>query len=135
MHPRNLRLKAAQGFTTVVAMGMLLVGMLLVAAAFASSDGDTAAARHDQYYKEAYNAADAGINWYFYHLTQDANYWSQCASMGKPVYQKDAAALNTAGGFTNIPGSEAQYEIEILPAPGQSTCVAGTSTSVVDPSS
>ena len=32
-------------------------------------------------------------------------------------------------------GSEAQYEIEILPAPGQSTCVAGTSTSVVDPSS
>src|ERR671936_2269899 len=135
MFARNLKLKLENGFTTVVVMGMMLVGMLLVAAAFASSDGDTAAARHDQYYKEAYNAAEAGINWYFYHLTQDANYWSQCASMGKPAYQKNDSALNSPSGFTNIPGSEAQYEIEILPAPGQSTCVAGTSTSVVDPSS
>ena len=129
------KLKSENGFTTVVVMGMMLVGMLLVAAAFASSDGDTKGARHDQYYKEAYNAAEAGINWYFYHLTQDANYWSQCATMGKPVYQKNDPALDTPASFTNIPGSEAQYQIEILPAAGQSTCIAGTSTSVVDPSS
>src|SRR5205085_12032187 len=63
MRPRNMRrLKLDNGFTTVVVMGMMLVGMLLVAAAFAASDGDTKSARHDQYYKEAYNAADAGIN-------------------------------------------------------------------------
>jgi hypothetical protein len=112
-------------------MGMMLVGMLLVATAFATSDGDTKSARHDQYYKEAYNAADAGINWYFYHLTQDANYWSQCANMGKPVWAKNASTMT----FQSIPSSEAQYEIEILPAPGQTACTAGVSTSVVDPSS
>jgi hypothetical protein len=127
----KLILKAERGFTTVVVMGMMLVGMLLVAAAFAAADGDTSPARHDQYYKEAYNAAEAGVNWYFYHLTQDANYWSQCASMGKPVYLKNAPGMQ----FTNIPGSEAQYEIEILPALGRSSCVTSVSTSVVDPSS
>jgi hypothetical protein len=131
MFARNLKLKLENGFTTVVVMGMMLVGMLLVAAAFASSDGDTSAARHDQYYKEAYNAADAGINWYFYHLTQDANYWSQCANMGKPVWRKNDPNMS----FYNIPGSEAQFEIEILPAPGQTACTTGVSTSVVDPSS
>ena len=129
MRTRNLSFKSEKGFTTVVVMGMLLLGMLLVAAAFASSDGDTKNARHDQYYKEAYNAADAGVNWYFYHLTQDANYWSQCANMGKPVYLKNASGMQ----FTNIPGSEAQFEIEVLPAPGKTTCSAGVSTSVVDP--
>jgi hypothetical protein len=129
MRPGNLTLKAEKGFTTVVVMGMMLVGMLLVAAAFAASDGDTKSARHDQYYKEAYNAADAGINWYFYHLTQDANYWSQCANMGKPVYLKNASNMQ----FTNIPFSEAQFEIEILPAAGQTQCATGVSTSVVDP--
>ena len=127
----NLRLKRENGFTTVVVMGMMLLGMLLVAAALASSDGDTKAARHDQYYKEAYNAADGGINWYFYHLTQDANYWSQCASMGKPVWAKNASNMT----FQNIQGSEAQFEIEVLPAPGQTACTTGVSTSVVDPSS
>ena len=71
MLSRNLKLKLENGFTTVVVMGMMLVGMLLVAAAFASADGDTKNARHDQYYKEAYNAADAGVNWYFDHLTQE----------------------------------------------------------------
>lgn len=125
------RLKLDNGFTTVVVMGMMLVGMLLVAAAFAASDGDTKSARHDQYYKEAYNAADAGINWYFYHLTQDANYWSHCASMGKPVWTKNDPSMT----FQNIQNSEAQFEVEILPAPGQTACTTGVSTSVVDPSS
>ena len=131
MLARNLKLKLENGFTTVVVMGMMLVGMLLVAAAFAASDGDTKSARHDQYYKEAYNAADAGVNWYFDHLTQDANYWSQCANNGKPVWAKNGSNMS----FYNIPGSEAQFEIEILPAPGQTACTTGVSTSVVDPSS
>jgi hypothetical protein len=133
MHPRNLRLKAEQGFTTVVAMGMLLVGMLLVAAAFAASDGDTSSARHDQYYKEAYNAAEAGINWYMFHLTQDANYWGKCASASPsnspPVYQKNPGSFT----WTTIPGSEAKYMIELLPAAGQTSCAVGVSTSMIDP--
>jgi hypothetical protein len=135
MHPRNLRLKAEHGFTTVVVMGMLMVGMLLVAAAFSASDGDTSSARHDQYYKEAYNAAEAGINWYLFHLTQDANYWSKCASTtpsnSPPVYQKNPSSFQ----WTSIPNSQAQYMIELLPAAGQSSCVLNTSASMIDPSS
>src|ERR1051326_3137894 len=85
MRSHLLKLKAERGFTTVVVMGMLLLGMLLVAAAFAASDNDTSVARHDQYYKEAYNAAEAGINWYYNHLTQDANFWQKCTTSGPPV--------------------------------------------------
>ncbi len=122
MLARNLKIKTERGFTTVVVMGMMLVGMLLVAAAFAASDGDTSSARHDQYYKEAYNAADAGINWYFYHLTQDANYWSQCADMGKPVYLKNAS------GRCSSRASRARRlstRSRSCPPPGKSACVDG----------
>src|SRR6185437_12941619 len=96
MRTQYLRLKAEQGFTTVVVMGMLLVGMLLVAAAFAASDNDTSVARHDQYYKEAYNAAEAGLNWYYYHLTQDSNYWQRCTISGTPLSMAGTAWASMA---------------------------------------
>jgi Tfp pilus assembly protein PilX len=75
MRQRYLRtkLKAEQGFTMVIVIGVMLVGTLLVAAAFASSDGDTTITRHDQYYKQAYDAAEAGIAYYQAHLNQDTN--------------------------------------------------------------
>jgi hypothetical protein len=125
----KLKLKAEHGFTTVVVMGMLLIGMLLVAAAFAATDNDTQVARHDQYYKEAYNAAEAGLNWYFYHLTQDANYWQSCTT----------GPVNTAGtawasmSKNNIPGSEAQYALELLPATLGGTCVSTNGASIINP--
>jgi hypothetical protein len=132
MFARRLALKAEQGFTTVVVMGALAVGGLLVAAAFAASDNDTKVARHDQYYKAAYNAAEAGVNWYYYHLTQDANYWSKCATGNSPpVYLKNPSTFT----WKSIPGAEGQYMIEVLPAAGQSDCVQNVSTSIVDPSS
>jgi hypothetical protein len=132
---RVRKLAHESGFTTAVVMGMMLVGMLLVAAALAMANGDTTSTRHDQYYKEAYNAAEAGVNWYLYHLTQDANYWSHCAQTtgtdknSPPVYDN----TETSFSWTSIPSSEAQFMIDLLPAPGQSKCVVNTSTSIVDP--
>lgn len=134
MRPKLLtRLRAERGFTTVVVMGMLLVGMLLVAAAFAASDNDTVVARHDQYYKEAYNAAEAGVNWYYFHLTQDANFWSNCTT--GPVNL--AGTSWGAESKNTIPGSEAQYAVELLPPAGSTytQCVTGQGTSVIDPTS
>jgi hypothetical protein len=131
MRPQLLKLKAERGFTTVVVMGMLLVGMLLVAAAFAATDNDASVTRHDQYYKEAYNAAEAGINWYYYHLTQDANFWQSCTT----------GPVNTAGTAwasetkNTIPGSEAQYALELLPATLGGTCSSLNGASIINATS
>ncbi len=129
MRAHHLRLKAERGFTTVVVMGMLLVGMLLVAAAFAATNNDTSVSRHDQYYKEAYNAAEAGLNWYYFHLTQDANFWQSCTT----------GPVNTAGTAwasevkNTIPGSEAQYALEILPTNIGGTCSVTDGSSIINP--
>jgi len=132
MRSHLLKLKAERGFTTVVVMGMLLLGMLLVAAAFAASDNDTSVARHDQYYKEAYNAAEAGINWYYYHLTQDANFWQKCTTSGPPV--NAAGTAWTSMQKNTIPGSEAQYALELLPATVGGTCSTTNGASIINPS-
>jgi Tfp pilus assembly protein PilX len=125
------KLKAEQGFTMVIVIGVMLVGTLLVAAAFASSDGDTTITRHDQYYKQAYDAAEAGIAYYQAHLNQNTNYWSNCYTA--PVYAP-GTAYSTATSQA-IPGSEARYEMELLKAPGNAaTCSSTTSSTVIDPS-
>jgi|tagenome__1003787_1003787.scaffolds.fasta_scaffold20984329_6 Tfp pilus assembly protein PilX len=125
------RLRGERGFTTVVVMMMLLVGGLLVAGAFAASDGDTSVARKDQYYKQAYAAAEAGVNYYLSHLAQNTNYWSNCYT--SPI-QSPGTAFST-GTSTAIPGSEGRYEIELLKAPGYAgACSATVTNSVIDPS-
>jgi Tfp pilus assembly protein PilX len=124
------RLRGERGFTTVVVMMMLLVGGLLVAGAFAASDGDTSVARKDQYYKQAYAAAEAGVNYYLSHLAQNTNYWSNCYTA--PI-RSPGTAFSTATS-TAIPGSEGRYEIELLKAPGYAgACSATVTNSVIDP--
>jgi hypothetical protein len=126
------RLQGEHGFTTVVVMLVILLGGLLVAASFAASDGDTSVARRDQYYKQAYAAAEAGVNYYLSHLAQNTNYWANCYT--SPI-QSPGTAYSTASSQA-IPGSntEGRYEIELLKAPGYSgACSATVTNSVIDP--
>ena len=125
-------LRAERGFTTVVVMMVILLGGLLVAAAFAASDGDTSITRKDQYYKQAYAAAEAGVNYYLSHLAQNTNYWANCYTA--PI-QAPGTAYSTSTSQA-IPGSEGRYEIELLKAPNYSgACSATVTSSVIDPSS
>ena len=127
----KISLKAERGFTMVIVIGVMLVGTLLVAAAFASSDGDTTITRHDQYYKQAYDAAEAGVAYYLAHLNQNTNYWSNCYT--SPI-QSPGTAYSTSSSQA-IPNSEARYEIELLKAPNYSgACSSTASASVIDPS-
>ena len=61
---RNLQLASQRGFTTVTLMGVLAVGALLVAASFAAVDPDISLSREDQDQKQAYGAAESGLQWY-----------------------------------------------------------------------
>lgn len=111
------RLRAEDGFTMLVVLGVLTVAMGLSVAAFAASGGDVHLSRNDQDQKRAYAAAEAGVQDYFFHLTQDNGYWALCTSPG--------GALNDAGSIANtkaVPQSDAQYAIELLPANGYTAC-------------
>ena len=70
--------RCQQGFTTVTLMGTLMVGGLLVAASFAAVQPDIGFTQKDDDSKQAYAAAEAGVNYYMNRLGQDNAYYSHC---------------------------------------------------------
>ncbi len=105
----------------IIVLGVLAATMALGVAAFAASNGDIPLARNDQDQKRAYAAAEAGVQDYFFHLTQDNAYWTKCASptpAHPALNQLGASPLKTR----QVPGSTASYAIELIPANGHTFC-------------
>ncbi|HET6448500.1 MAG TPA: hypothetical protein VFG31_05255, partial [Conexibacter sp.] len=115
------RLRAEHGFTMVAVIGVMLAAMAVSVAAYDAAGGDIHLSRNDEDQKRAYAAAEAGVQDYFFHLTQDNAYWSKCTTPS-PTHP----ALNQAGArplrTRPVPGSTASYAIELLPANGQPAC-------------
>jgi hypothetical protein len=141
MHLSRMKLRAQQGFTTVTLMGVLAVGGLLVAAGFAAVDPDISLSREDQDYKQAYGAAESGLQWYLNALGTNNNYYVTCnAGLPEPSPGQPAPVNQQWDGtgtdpriWRNIPGEEASYTVELLPAPGRAECVPNDQYSMVDP--
>ena len=79
-------------------------------------------ARYDQDDKQAYAAAEAGINDYLAHLDQDSNYWAQCHGPGgEPVSGSEPAVHGRASSrrrWRAVPGTtNSEYSIELIPRP------------------
>ena len=136
----SLRLRCQQGFTTVTLMGVLAVGGLLVAAGFAAVDGDIAQTREDQDYKQAHGAAEGGLQWYLSRLGDDNNFYLRCtavpppnATEAAPVNQRWSGSGADPRIWRKLPGEQAEYTIELMPAPGYSSCVENDQFSMVDP--
>jgi hypothetical protein len=111
-HVISARARHEGGFTTIVVLAALLIGTLLVAAAFTVALGDTGPSRHDQAYKQAYAAADAGVNYYLAHLVQSPTFLQNC---GAGNVQTPGTAFST-GTSVAVPNSQERFEIELLPA-------------------
>lgn len=119
------RVRDEHGFTMLVVLGVLLVVMGLSVAAFGAVNGDLASGRNNQDQKQAYAAAEAGLNEYFYHLTQNPDYWTMCT--GVPAGDVVQARSSPTGHWRAVTaGASSQYVIELLPANGASSCQAGT---------
>lgn len=121
------RLAADDGWTIVAVLGVMLAGMALSVAAFAAAGGDVHLSRNDQDQKRAYAAAEAGVQDYFFHLTQDNAYWAKCTSQSPAhpaLNQLGASPLRTR----QVPGSSASYAIELIPANGRSACSTSDAT-------
>jgi hypothetical protein len=135
------RLRMQQGFTTVTVMGVMALGGLLVAGGFAAVNPDIGLSRDDQDYKQAYGAAEAGVQWYLSSLARDNGYYTQCTNVVDPSPTENAPVNNKWNGSGNDPRvwrqltstPDAEYTVELLPAPGYSQCVVGDQYSMVDP--
>jgi len=136
---RRLGLRAQEGFTTVTLMGVLAVGGILVAAGFATVNPDISLSREDQDYKQAHGAAEAGLQWYLNRLGQDNNFYVRCTNVPDPNSTEQAPvnhAWNGSGSdprlWRKLPGADAEYTVELMPAPGFTNCTEGNQYSMVD---
>ncbi len=135
----HLIARCQRGFTTVTLMGVLSVGMLLVAGGFAAVGPDASLSRDDQDYKQAYGAAEAGLQWYLNNLAQDNDYYVKCTNVPDPSLGQDAPVNQRWSGsgsdprvWRPLPGDESRYAVELLPVAGYSQCVEGDQYSMVD---
>jgi hypothetical protein len=130
------RLADPRGFTTVTLMGVLMVGGLLVAAAFTAVQPDIRLSRADQDSKQAYAAAESGLQWYMNGLARDNTYYLNCANPPAPN-SSEVAPVNqkwVSGAFKwrDVPGGGSKYGIELLPAAGYTSCLTTDQYSMID---
>jgi hypothetical protein len=137
---RSRFIAAEHGFSMLIVMGVMAASALFVAAAFAAANGDLPLTRDSQDRKQAYAAAEAGINYYQYHLNQDPDYWTRCtnvpapnATENQPVNQKWLTGTTDPRRWRNVAGAPTQYTLELMPATGYSTCVENSLSTMIDP--
>ena len=109
-----------EGFTLILALTVLLITSLLLVAAFTAANGEVHLTNTDRAQKKAYYAAEAGIEDYEYHLTQDGNYLSYCtegpAATNKALNQNGETIHRATVPSTNGEPTNEQYAIQLLPA-------------------
>jgi Tfp pilus assembly protein PilX len=134
-------LRDESGFALVSVLILLMVGTAFALAAWSTSKADIKPVAQDRYSKQAYAAAEAGINYYLFRLGQNNAYWSDCDQVPAPN-TTDPNPVNLAGATTlrwrNVPTTTAAYAIELLPQNGVSpvgnwcTVGSGASASLLD---
>lgn len=129
---RRLRIAAEDGYTMAAVMLVLMATSIMAAATFAAVGADVPFTRASQDRKEAYAAAEAGVEYYLYQLTRDNDYWRLCDQGPAPAdgqknpvnnYQPAAGdrRWRTVAGTT-----DARFSIEMMPANDKTKCEIAT---------
>jgi hypothetical protein len=113
-------LRGQEGITMIVTIGVMVVTALLLAATFTLARGEIHLTKTDTAEKKAYYAAQAGIEDYEDHLTQDGNYLSYCTNppAANPALNQVGETSHRATIPSTITGepTNEQYAIQLLPA-------------------
>jgi len=132
---KRLQLRSERGITMFLVVVAMLVTTMFVAAAFAAVNGDLPVSGVAVERKSSYAAAEAGLNFYLNRLQQDPDYWTKCDT-GKAPNSGELNPVNQLGAsplrWRTIPGSSDEYTIELIPAPGYTSCVVGKQYTFVD---
>jgi len=127
---RRLRLAADDGYTLAAVMLVLLATSILASATFAAVGGDIPFSRASQDRKQAYAAAEAGVEYYLYQLTRDNDFWKTCDTAPGPAGQPNPVNQpnpGTARRWRTLTGTtDARFSIELLPANGEPLCEVAT---------
>jgi Tfp pilus assembly protein PilX len=141
---RLKNLRDESGFTLVSVLILMMVGTLFALAAWSASKADIKPSMSDRQSKEAYAAAESGLNYYLFRLGQNNAYWTDCDQVAAPNSTENNPvnlAGSTALRWRYVQGTTTQYAIELLPQNGVSatgnwcTVGAAASNSLLDSSS
>ncbi len=116
------RLAADDGFTMVVALGVLMITSLLIAAVYVAVDSGVQQSQRDLNGQRAYYAARAGENAFLYQLNQNPNYWSTCSNDYQPT-PTAVPGTSTGGMYSFVPVYNTGYS--------NSTCTTASSISAL----
>jgi hypothetical protein len=127
---RRLRLAAQDGYTMAAVMLVMLSTGILATATFAAVGGDIPFTRASHDRKQAYAAAEAGVEYYLYQLTRDNDYWKTCDTAPGPDGQENPVNQQLPGDgrrWRGVTGTtDARFSIELLPAPDKDRCEVST---------
>ena len=134
-------MREERGFSLVVVMLMMLAVSAIFVAAYAVAQGDIRPTSADRDRKQAYAAAQSGVDYYLFHLAQDNAYWTSCSNVPAPGPGQVNPVNEVWSGqgadprrWRSVPGSTSQYTIELLPAPGHASCTTtNAQASMIDP--
>jgi hypothetical protein len=114
------RTRNEDGFTMIFALLTLLIGGLLVAAAFSAASGDIRVTERGSTQAKAYYAALAGINRYQYQLTTSPESWTKCPTIG------------SEGSPSKVTGTtDEAYYVKTLGSTGH-TCESGKQATILE---
>jgi hypothetical protein len=102
------RLASEDGFTMVVALGVLMVTSLLIGAVYVAVDGGVQLSQRDLNGQRAYYNARAGENAFLYQLNQNPNYWSTCSNDYQPT-ATTVPGSSTGGKYSYVPVYNSGY--------------------------
>ena len=116
------RLASEDGFTMVVALGVLMVTSLLIGAVYVAVDGGVQQSQRDLNGQRAYYAARAGENAFLYQLNQNPNFWSTCSNDYQPT-PTAVPGSSTGGMYSFVPVYNSGYS--------NSTCTSANAISAL----
>lgn len=119
-----------RGFTMVSVMVSMMVLGMFAAASWATANGDIPLVRQDADRNRAYEAAEAGVQWYTAVLQRDSNAWAACAKNG-------VAGVNMQGSRASwravdqSSNTDEKFAIEILTQPGKNCTTSDPGTAIL----
>jgi type II secretory pathway pseudopilin PulG len=123
VHLIRARARAQEGFAMVTVLAVMLVASIVAVAAVSAAENDRVTTTRDKERKQAYAAAEAGVNDYLARLVANVDYWRKCGTdANNPSLNQRLAGDDPTRKWATVPKSDARYSVEVLPANGAAQC-------------
>src|SRR5271165_4683052 len=94
--------RSDSGYTMIFAVMVLFVSSLLVAGVYTAANGDDNLTHTTTTQRQAYYAAQAGVQVYIEHLNSNPNYWTECPKVTELTVP---GATNEKYSYETLPSS------------------------------